>query len=285
MKIYPLNTGNFKLDGGAMFGVVPKSLWSRTNPADANNMCDWSMRSMLIEDGDRLILIDTGMGDKQSEKFFSHYYMSGDDSLIGNIHKLGFSQHDITDVFLTHLHFDHCGGAVEWNKDRTGFLPVFKNAIYWSTESHWKWATEPNPREKASFLSENILPLQESGQLKFVNRTGNFTKDVFQNFDVLFVDGHTESMMIPHIQYQGKTVVFMADLLPSVGHIPLPYVMGYDTRPLLTMSEKEIFLNTAVEKDYVLFLEHDSVNQLCTLQETEKGVRLKETFDFNGLFS
>lgn len=285
MKIYPLNTGNFKLDGGAMFGVVPKSLWSRTNPADANNMCDWSMRSMLIEDGDRLILIDTGMGDKQSEKFFSHYYMSGDDSLIGNIHKLGFSEHEITDVFLTHLHFDHCGGAVQWNKDRTGFVPVFKNAIYWSTESHWKWATEPNPREKASFLSENILPLQESGQLKFVNRTGDFTKDVFQNFDVLFVDGHTESMMIPHIQYQGKTVVFMADLLPSVGHIPLPYVMGYDTRPLLTMSEKEIFLNTAVEKDYVLFLEHDSVNQLCTLQQTEKGVRLKETFDFNELFS
>lgn len=285
MKIYPLNTGNFKLDGGAMFGVVPKSLWSRTNPADANNMCDWSMRSMLIEDGDRLILIDTGMGDKQSEKFFSHYYMSGDDSLIGNIHKLGFSQHDITDVFLTHLHFDHCGGAVEWNKDRTGFLPVFKNAIYWSTENHWKWATEPNPREKASFLSENILPLQESGQLKFVNRIGDFTKDVFQNFDVLFVDGHTESMMIPHIQYQGKTIVFMADLLPSVGHIPLPYVMGYDTRPLLTMSEKEIFLNTAAEKDYVLFLEHDSVNQLCTLQQTEKGVRLKETFEFNELFS
>ena len=284
MKIYPLNTGNFKLDGGAMFGVVPKSLWSRTNPADANNMCDWSMRSMLIEDGDRLILIDTGMGDKQSEKFFSHYYMSGDDSLLGNIHKLGFSEDDITDVFLTHLHFDHCGGAVQWNKDRTGFIPVFKNAIYWSTENHWKWATEPNQREKASFLSENILPLQESGQLKFVNRTGDFTKDVFQNFDVLFVDGHTESMMIPHIQYQGKTVVFMADLLPSVGHIPLPYVMGYDTRPLITMTEKETFLNTAVEKDYVLFLEHDSVNQLCTLQQTEKGVRLKETFDFNELF-
>ena len=284
MKIYPLNTGNFKLDGGAMFGVVPKSLWSRTNPADANNMCDWSMRSMLIEDGDRLILIDTGMGDKQSEKFFSHYYMSGDDSLLGNIHKLGFSEDDITDVFLTHLHFDHCGGAVQWNKDRTGFIPVFKNAIYWSTENHWKWATEPNQREKASFLSENILPLQESGQLKFVNRTGDFTKDVFQNFDVLFVDGHTESMMIPHIQYQGKTLVFMADLLPSVGHIPLPYVMGYDTRPLITMTEKETFLNTAVEKDYVLFLEHDSVNQLCTLQQTEKGVRLKETFDFNELF-
>jgi glyoxylase-like metal-dependent hydrolase (beta-lactamase superfamily II) len=285
MKIYPLNTGNFKLDGGAMFGVVPKSLWSRTNPADANNMCDWSMRSMLIEDGDRLILIDTGMGDKQSEKFFSHYYMSGDDSLIGNIHRLGFSQHDVTDVFLTHLHFDHCGGAVEWNKDRTGFLPVFKNATYWSTESHWKWATEPNPREKASFLSENILPLQESGQLKFVNRTGDFTKDVFQNFDVLFVDGHTESMMIPHINYQGKTLVFMADLLPSTGHIPLPFVMGYDTRPLITMTEKELFLNNAVEKDYVLFLEHDSVNELCTLQNTEKGVRLKDTMNFNEMFS
>ena len=285
MKIYPLNTGNFKLDGGAMFGVVPKSLWSRTNPADANNMCDWSMRSILIEDGDRLILVDTGMGDKQSEKFFSHYYMSGDDSLIGNLNRLGFSADEVTDVFLTHLHFDHCGGAVEWNKDRTGFLPVFKNAIYWSTESHWKWATEPNPREKASFLSENILPLQESGQLKFVNRTGDFTKDVFQNFDVLFVDGHTESMMIPHINYQGKTLVFMADLLPSTGHIPLPFVMGYDTRPLITMTEKELFLKTAVEKDYVLFLEHDSVNELCTLQNTEKGVRLKDTMSFNELFS
>ncbi|MDD2984309.1 MAG: MBL fold metallo-hydrolase [Crocinitomicaceae bacterium] len=285
MKIYPLNTGNFKLDGGAMFGVVPKSLWSRTNPADANNMCDWSMRSILIEDGDRLILVDTGMGDKQSEKFFSHYYMSGDDSLIGNLNRLGFSANEVTDVFLTHLHFDHCGGAVEWNKDRTGFLPVFKNATYWSTENHWKWATEPNPREKASFLSENILPLQESGQLKFVNRTGDFTKNVFQNFDVLFVDGHTESMMIPHINYQGKTLVFMADLLPSTGHIPLPFVMGYDTRPLITMSEKELFLKTAVEKDYVLFLEHDSVNELCTLQNTEKGVRLKETMSFNEMFS
>lgn len=285
MKIYPLNTGNFKLDGGAMFGVVPKSLWSRTNPADANNMCDWSMRSILIEDGDRLILVDTGMGDKQSEKFFSHYYMSGDDSLIGNLNRLGFSANEVTDVFLTHLHFDHCGGAVVWNKDRTGFLPVFKNATYWSTENHWKWATEPNPREKASFLSENILPLQESGQLKFVNRTGDFTKNVFQNFDVLFVDGHTESMMIPHINYQGKTLVFMADLLPSTGHIPLPFVMGYDTRPLITMSEKELFLKTAVEKDYVLFLEHDSVNELCTLQNTEKGVRLKETMSFNEMFS
>jgi len=284
MKIHPLNTGNFKLDGGAMFGVVPKSIWQKTNPADANNMCDWSMRSMLIEDGNKLILIDAGIGDKQSEKFFSHYYMFGNDSLNGNLKALGFSPNDITDVFLTHLHFDHCGGAIQWNKDRTGFEPAFKNATYWSTENHWKWATEPNPREKASFLSENILPIQESGQLKFINRTGDFTKNVFENFDVLFVDGHTESMMIPHITYQNKTVVFMADLLPSVGHIPLPFVMGYDTRPLITMTEKEKFLNNAVNNEFVLFLEHDSVNECCTLQMTEKGVRLAETFRFNELF-
>lgn len=284
MKIYPLNTGNFKLDGGAMFGVVPKSIWSKTNPADENNMCNWSMRSMLIEDGNRLMLIDAGIGDKQSEKFFSHYYLHGNDSLHGNLKQLGFHADDITDVFLTHLHFDHCGGAIQWNKDRTGFEPVFKNATYWSTENHWKWATEPNLREKASFLTENIRPIQESGQLKFVERTGDYTKQVFPNFDVFFVDGHTESMMIPHIHYQGKTVVFMADLLPSTGHIPLPYVMGYDTRPLLTLTEKEKFLNTAVEHNYYLFLEHDSVNEICTLQNTEKGVRLGDTGSFNELF-
>ena len=284
MKIHPLNTGNFKLDGGAMFGVVPKSMWQKTNPADANNMCDWSMRSLLIEDGNKLILIDAGIGDKQSEKFFSHYYMHGNDSLIGNLKSLGFSPNDITDVFLTHLHFDHCGGAIQWNKDRTGFEPAFKNATYWSTENHWKWATEPNPREKASFLSENILPIQESGQLKFIERMGDFTKNVFENFDVLFVDGHTESMMIPHITYQNKTIVFMADLLPSVGHIPLPFVMGYDTRPLITMSEKEKFLNNAVKNEFILFLEHDSANECCTLQMTEKGVRLAETFRFNQMF-
>ena len=284
MKIHPLNTGNFKLDGGAMFGVVPKSLWQRTNPADANNMCDWSMRSLLIEDGDRLMLIDTGIGDKQNEKFFSHFSLNGSDSLKGNLKTLGFSLDDITDVFLTHLHFDHCGGAIQWNKDRTGFEPVFKNAIYWSTQNHWEWATKPNPREKASFLSENILPLQESGQLQFIERTGDFTKNVFNNVDIFFVDGHTESMMIPHIHYQDKTLVFMADLLPSVGHIPLPYVMGYDTRPLLTMSEKEIFLNLATEKEYILFLEHDSVNECCTVLQTEKGVRLNESFQFSELF-
>lgn len=284
MTIYPLNTGNFKLDGGAMFGVVPKALWSRTNQADANNMCDWSMRSLLIEDGDRLILVDTGIGDKQDEKFFSHFYLSDNNSLEPNLKKLGFSLDDITDVFLTHLHFDHCGGAIKWNKDRTGFEPVFKNAHYWSTENHWKWATEPNTREKASFLKENILPIQESGQLKFVERHGDFTKNVFNNFDVLFVDGHTESMMIPHIKYNGKTLVFMADLLPSVGHIPVPYVMGYDTRPLITLDEKSNFLTRASDEEFVLFLEHDIINECATLQLTERGIRLKDTFSFSELF-
>lgn len=284
MTIYPLSSGNFKLDGGAMFGVVPKSLWQRTNPADENNMCDWSMRCLLIEDGNRLMLIDTGIGDKQSEKFFSHYYLSDENSLVPNLRKLGFDTIDITDVFLTHLHFDHCGGAIKWNKDRTGFQPVFENATYWSTENHWEWATKPNAREKASFLSENILPIQESGQLKFVKREGDFTTNVFPNMDVLFVDGHTESMMIPHIHYKEKTLVFMADLLPSVGHIPLPYVMGYDTRPLITLDEKAKFLNNAADRDFVLFLEHDSVNECATLEHTEKGVRLKNTFQFSDLF-
>lgn len=285
MKIYPLNTGDFKLDGGAMFGVVPKTMWSKTNPADNNNMCTWSMRCLLIEDGNRLMLIDAGIGDKQSEKFFSHYYLHGTDSLNGNLNKLGFSKDDITDVFLTHLHFDHCGGAIQWNKDRTGFEPVFKNAQFWSTENHWQWATEPNAREKASFLSENILPIQESGQLNFIARTGNYTENAFSNMDVLFVDGHTESMMIPHIRYQGKTIVFMADLLPSVGHIPLPYVMGYDTRPLITLDEKAKFLNTACDNEFILFLEHDSVNECCTLERTEKGIRLKETMKFSEIFT
>lgn len=285
MKVYPLNTGNFKLDGGAMFGVVPKSIWSQTNPPDANNMCSWSMRCMLIEDGNRLILIDTGIGDKQSEKFFSYYYLFGSDSLHGNLKKLGFTADDVTDVFLTHLHFDHVGGAVKRKSNGEGFEPVFKNATYWSNNRHWQWATKPNAREKASFLSENILPLEESGQLKFVdvpNKDGVFSTPL--GFDVLTVSGHTDAQMCPIIMYGGKKLVFMADLLPSVGHIPLPYVMGYDTRPLITLSEKEQFLNTAAADEYVLFLEHDHANELCTLQHTEKGVRLKETFGFGEVF-
>lgn len=284
MKIHVLNTGYFKLDGGAMFGVVPKSLWSRTNPADENNMCSWALRSLLIEDGKKLILIDTGMGDKQSDKFFSHYYLHGNDSLDKSLNKLGFNRDDITDVFLTHLHFDHCGGAVEWNDQKNGYRPAFKNATYWSTQDHWNWAVNPNDREKASFLKENILPIQESGQLKFVEKTGDYSKEIFNNFDVLFVNGHTESMMIPHIHYKNKTLVFMADLLPSVGHIPLPYVMGYDTRPLTTLKEKGIFLNQAMNEKYVLFLEHDAMNECCTLKETEKGIRLDEHFDFKSMF-
>ncbi len=281
MKIHVLNTGFFKLDGGAMFGVVPKSLWTKTNPADENNMCSWAMRSLLIEDGNKLLLIDTGIGDKQSEKFFSHYHLHGNDSLEGNLKKLGFSRDDITDVFLSHLHFDHCGGAVAWNTSKDGFRPVFKNATYWSNELHWEWAVNPNPREKASFLKENILPIQESGQLKFIQRQGDITENALPGMDVFFVDGHTESMMIPHLNYKGKTIVFMADLLPSVGHIPLPYVMGYDTRPLQTLKEKEKFLRLAAQKDFILFLEHDSVNECCTVVQTEKGVRLKETFSFS----
>ena len=285
MRIYPLNTGNFKLDGGAMFGVVPKALWQRTNPADENNMCSWSMRSMLIEDGDRLILIDNGIGDKQDDKFFSHFYLNGDDSLDGNLSKLGFHRDDITDVFLTHLHFDHCGGSIVWNKDRTLLIPAFKNAKFWSNERHWKWATEPNPREKASFLSENILPIQESGQLNFINRPDSgFGPSVEMGFDLLFVDGHTDAQMIPHIKYKGKTIVFAADLLPSTGHIPLPYVMGYDTRPLITMDEKAKFLKTVADSNYLIFFEHDYTNELCTLKNTDRGVRLDETFSFNEVF-
>ncbi len=285
MKIYPLNTGNFKLDGGAMFGVVPKALWQRTNPPDEKNMCSWAMRSMLIEDGDRLILIDNGIGDKQDDKFFGHFYLNGDDSLDGNLAKNGFHRDDITDVFLTHLHFDHCGGSIVWNKDRTLLVPAFKNAKFWSNERHWNWATEPNPREKASFLKENILPIQESGQLNFINRPdSSFLNNSEMGFDILFVDGHTDAQMIPHIQYKGKTIVFAADLLPSTGHIPLPYVMGYDTRPLITMDEKAKFLKNVADNDYLIFFEHDHVNELCSLKNTDKGVRLNETFSFTDVF-
>tara|TARA_R110002050_G_scaffold102774_1_gene211581 strand:- start:17305 stop:18168 length:864 start_codon:yes stop_codon:yes gene_type:complete len=285
MKIYPINTGNFKLDGGAMFGVVPKALWQRTNPADEKNMCNWAMRSMLIEDGNRLILIDNGIGDKQDDKFFGHFYLNGEDSLDGNLAKNGFHRDDITDVFLTHLHFDHCGGSIVWNKDRTLLEPAFKNAKFWSNKRHWQWATEPNPREKASFLAENILPIQESGQLQFIDRfESGFGSSSEMGFDILFADGHTDAQMIPHIQYKGKTIVFAADLLPSTGHIPLPYVMGYDTRPLLTMDEKEKFLKSAADNDYYIFFEHDHQNELCTVQNTDRGVRLNETYSFSDVF-
>jgi len=286
MKIYPIETGNFKLDGGAMFGVVPKVIWQKTNPADKNNLIDMSMRSMLIEDGNRLILIDTGVGNKQSDKFFGYYYLHGNFSLDSSLENLGFHRDDITDVFLTHLHFDHCGGSIQWNQSRTGYEPAFKNATYWSNKNHWDWAIHPNPREKASFLKENINPIEGSGQLKFIDvPESKFLMDSALGFDLLFADGHTEKQMIPHITYKDKTIVFMADLLPTVGHIPLPYIMGYDTRPLLTMDEKTIFMNNAVEKEYVLFLEHDAQNELCTVKQTEKGVRLDKTYSFNEVFN
>lgn len=286
MKIYPIETGNIKLDGGAMFGVVPKSIWQRTNPADSNNMIDLTMRCLLVEDGNRLMLIDTGIGNKQSEKFFGYFFLSGDYSLDSSLAKLGFHRDQITDVFLTHLHFDHCGGAIDWNSNKTGYRPAFKNAKYWSNKEHWQWAKEPNPREKASFLQENILPIQESGQLEFIDLKGqNFISESALGFGILSVDGHTEKQMIPHINYKGKTIVFAADLLPTVGHLPLPYVMGYDTRPLLTMSEKELFLNEAADKEYILFLEHDAHNELCTVKHTDKGVRLQNSYAFNEVFS
>ncbi|TBW25844.1 MBL fold metallo-hydrolase [Gramella sp. KN1008] len=287
MNLYPVEAGNFKLDGGAMFGVVPKSLWHRTNPADSNNMIDIAARCLLIEDGDKLILIDTGMGDKQSEKFFSYYYPWGDHSIDKSLRKHGFHRDDITDVFMTHLHFDHCGGSIQWNKDRTGYEPAFKNARFWSNEDHWKWATQPNYREKASFLKENILPMEESGQLHFMDRAENesFSENKDLGFGVLFVDGHTDKQMIPHIDYKGKKLVFMADLLPTAGHIPLAYVMGYDTRPLITLSEKKKFLETAANENYYLFLEHDAHNEIITLKNTEKGVRLDKTYKFNEVFN
>lgn len=283
MNLHIINTGFFKLDGGAMFGVVPKSIWSKTNPADENNLCTWAMRCLLIEDGNRLILVDTGIGTKQTEKFFSHYYLHGSDTLESSLKAKGFSRDDITDVFLTHLHFDHCGGAIEWNEDKNGYRPAFKNAQFWSNERHWNWGTKPNPREKASFLSENILPIQESGQLQFVNRKADTIEESELGFGITFVDGHTDSMMIPRIAYKGKTICFMADLLPSTGHIPLAYVMGYDTRPLITLEEKGKFLTEAADKGFVLLLEHDGINECCTVMHTEKGIRLDSTFPLSAL--
>uniref|UniRef100_UPI00404994EE MBL fold metallo-hydrolase n=1 Tax=Flavobacterium sp. TaxID=239 RepID=UPI00404994EE len=280
MKLYPIEAGNFKLDGGAMFGVVPKTIWQKTNPADSNNLINIAARCLLIEDGNRLILIDTGMGNKQSDKFFGYYNLWGNHSIESSLAKYGFSKDDVTDVFMTHLHFDHCGGSVVWNNDKTSLQMAFKNAKYWTNDLHWQWATQPNPREKASFLKENILPMQESGHLHFINRKTE--NALLQNselgFDIFFADGHTEKQMIPMIQFQGKTICFMADLLPTLGHIPVPYVTGYDTRPLLSMPEKDLFMKEAAEKGYYLFLEHDAHNPIITVQNTEKGVRLKDVF-------
>jgi glyoxylase-like metal-dependent hydrolase (beta-lactamase superfamily II) len=281
MKLYTIDTGFFKLDGGAMFGVVPKSIWNKINPSDENNLCDWALRCLLIEDGDRLILVDNGNGDKQDEKFFSHYYLHGDDTLEKSIAKYGFHRDDITDVFLTHLHFDHCGGAIVREGDK--LIPAFKNATYWSNKEHWDWAVYPNEREKASFLKENILPIEESGQLKFVNVAGfsqnNLGETSFtENISIRFVSGHTQAMMLPQIKYKDKTIVFMADLLPSAGHIPIPYVMAYDMFPLTTLNEKKSFLKEAVENDYTLFFEHDPKIECCDLQMTEKGIRPKNYF-------
>lgn len=286
MQLYPIEAGNFKLDGGAMFGVVPKTLWTRTNPADPNNMIDIAARCLLIEDGNRLILIDTGMGNKQSDKFFGYYDLWGNDSIDKSLKNFGFHRDDITDVFMTHLHFDHCGGSVQWNKDRTGYEPAFKNAHFWSNNDHWNWATHPNNREKASFLKENILPMEDSGQLKFTLLP---EKDILKNselgFDIFFANGHTDKQMIPLIQYKDKTIAFMADLLPTAGHLPIPFVMGYDTRPLLTLDEKEKFLNIAADNNFYLFLEHDAHNQIITVEHTDKGVRLKDVYATTDIFN
>ena len=285
MKLHALNAGYFKLDGGAMFGVVPKSIWQKQNPADENNMCSWALRCLLMEDGDKLILIDTGMGDKQDAKFCSYYYLFGDDTLAGNLAKLGFTKEDITDVILTHLHFDHCGGAIIRNGE--SLKPAFPNATLWSNEAHWQWAVNPNAREKASFLKENILPIEASGKLQMVDSsnieiTNNLLaaapSSISKHLSFRFANGHTKAMMLPQIQYKGQTIVYMADLLPSVGHIPMPYVMSFDMFPLQTMEEKAAFFKEAIDNNYILYLEHDFVNECITLQQTEKGVRVKEIF-------
>jgi len=275
MNLYTINAGHFKLDGGAMFGVVPKTMWNKLNPADENNMCNWAMRSLLIEDEGKLILIDNGLGDKQDAKFFGHYYLNGDDSLDKSLAKYGFGKDDITDVILTHLHFDHCGGSIKREGDQ--LIPAFKNANFWSNANHWKWATEPNDREKASFLEENILPIQQSGQLRFAPLVENGSI-ITENLTLKFVNGHTDAQMLPVIKYKDKTIVFVADLVPATAHIPLPYVMAYDMFPLTTLIEKKSFLEEAVQNNYILFFEHDPVNECCNLHLTDRGIRQKDIF-------
>ena len=279
MKLYTINAGLFKLDGGAMFGVVPKSIWNKLNPADENNLCTWAMRCLLIEVNDKRILIDNGMGNKQDAKFFSHYYIHGD-TLETSLAKHGFSKDDITDVILTHLHFDHCGGSIVREGDK--LVPAFKNATYWSNERHWEWATNPNDRERASFLKENILPIQESGQLKFA-MVEDGASIIDESITLKYAFGHTDAMMLPVIKYNHHTIVYMADLLPSVAHIPLPYVMGYDMFPLTTLKEKKTFLQEALQNNYILYFEHDAKVECCNLQITEKGIRANETFTLQDL--
>ena len=279
MELFSINTGHFKLDGGAMFGVVPKSVWQKSNPADENNMCSWAMRCLLVKDGNRLILIDNGMGNKQDDKFFGYYYLHGNDNLDLSLAKYGFHRDDITDVFLTHLHFDHCGGSISYNTDRTKLFPAFKNAKYWCNEKHWNWAVNPNPREKASFLKENILPIQENGQLNFIDATS----EIIPGFTLYEANGHTEAMMLPIIKYKNTTVAFLADLIPSTGHIPIPYVMGYDVRPLNTLTEKQYILSEAAKNNWTLFFEHDPTIECCTVSQTEKGIRLSNSFDLKEL--
>ena len=274
MELYSINTGHFKLDGGAMFGVVPKSIWQKVNPADENNMCSWAMRCLLVKDGNRLILIDNGLGNKQDDKFFGYYFLHGNDTLDLSLAKHGFHRDDITDVFLTHLHFDHCGGSISYNADRTKLEPAFKNAIYWCNEKHWEWAVNPNPREKASFLKENIIPIKESGQLHYLDSG----KDFMLGFSVYEANGHTEAMMLPLLNYKNTTVAFLADLIPSAGHIPMPYVMGYDVRPLNTMKEKEYILSQAAKNNWTLFFEHDPIIECCTVANTERGIRMDKSF-------
>ncbi|MGG9970470.1 MBL fold metallo-hydrolase [Ferruginibacter sp. SUN002] len=285
MKLYSINAGYFKLDGGAMFGVVPKKIWNKLAPADENNMCSWALRCLLIENNDRLILVDTGMGDKQDAKFFGYYYLHGDDTLDKSLAQHGFTREDITDVILTHLHFDHCGGCII--RDGEKLIPAFKNALFWSNERHWKWATHPNEREKASFLKENILPIEESGRLKFIPLATDdeqwTTDERLPQLSFFIANGHTDAMMLPMINYKGKTIVYMADLLPSIAHMPLPYVMGYDMFPMKTLEEKKRFLSEALEKNYILFFEHDPVNECCTLQMTERGIRPKDIFKLTDL--
>ena len=273
MELYTINTGNFKLDGGAMFGVVPKTIWNKLNPADENNMCNWAMRCLLIQHESRLILIDNGIGDKQDSKFFSHYFLNGTDTLEKSLTSHGFHSSDITDVILTHLHFDHCGGSVK--KDGDKLITAFPNATYWSDSRHWEWATHPNDREKASFLKENIMPIEESGQLKF---TDQHASDFPNEIKIRHAFGHTEAMMLPEVEYKGKKLVFMADLIPAAAHIPVPYVMAYDMFPMKTLTEKKSFLEEACDKEMILFFEHDPINECCTLQRTEKGIRVKDTF-------